>query len=446
MKRQSPKFLIISHNSFSKSRNNGKTLEAIFSQVPINCISQLFFNNDEPDFDFCINYFRILDIDILRSLFFFKKKCGNFIETNSSLSSAFTIGTKFWIFKNIYSGISHFKILRDIIWKSGVWKSANLFAWIDSFCPDVIFFVGGDSCFSHDVALYISKRFSLPLISYFTDDYLIYAISRDPLSYLQKVRIKKYYKNTIAHSSMLYTISDLMSNEYSKYFNRRFNTIMNSVSVSSYVIPRNNDVIIFSYFGGLHLNRSRMICRLGYLLSNTNVLVHIYTSSSISKRMNLEFQKSGVIVKEPLFGTELQQALYNSDVLLHVESDDRFYRAITRLSISTKIPEYLLTGRLILAYGPSEVASMKLIQDNDIGIVISSALSDNEIREYLIRIISDRSLRNLYGEKAYSYGVLNCDNKKISESFLASVIYYLDNNAIPLSIGNFPKHRFDFFL
>jgi hypothetical protein len=47
------KVLVISHNSFSKSSNNGKTLEALFSEFRRDNIYQLFFNDSEElDWDF----------------------------------------------------------------------------------------------------------------------------------------------------------------------------------------------------------------------------------------------------------------------------------------------------------------------------------------------------------------------------------------------------------
>jgi glycosyltransferase involved in cell wall biosynthesis len=57
-------------------------------------------------------------------------------------------------------------------------------------------------------------------------------------------------------------------------------------------------------------------------------------------------------------------------VLLHVEAFDDTVRAYTRLSLSTKIPQYMSSGRPILAYGPGELASCRYIADCDCGRVV----------------------------------------------------------------------------
>ena len=50
-------------------------------------------------------------------------------------------------------------------------------------------------------------------------------------------------------------------------------------------------------------------------------------------------------------------------MLVHVESFDNKSRQLTKLSISTKIPEYLATGKPIIAIGPREVASLEYLKD-----------------------------------------------------------------------------------
>ena len=64
--------------------------------------------------------------------------------------------------------------------------------------------------------------------------------------------------------------------------------------------------------------------------------------------------------------------MFDADAFLHIESDDESYCSLTKLSVSTKIPEYLISSRLVIGYGPVYLASMKLLKDNNIGIVISN--------------------------------------------------------------------------
>jgi glycosyltransferase involved in cell wall biosynthesis len=62
--------------------------------------------------------------------------------------------------------------------------------------------------------------------------------------------------------------------------------------------------------------------------------------------------------------------LIESDILLHIESFTDVQRQYTRLSISSKIPQYLAAGRPILMYGPAEIAVTKYVQDSAAGVVV----------------------------------------------------------------------------
>ena len=64
-----PRVLIISNNSFSSVYNNGKTLEALFSSFPKDNLAQLYFHEGSvPDFSFCERYWKISEIDLIKSI------------------------------------------------------------------------------------------------------------------------------------------------------------------------------------------------------------------------------------------------------------------------------------------------------------------------------------------------------------------------------------------
>ena len=64
------RILVISNNSFSKTENNGKTLCSIFSGFEPNELAQLYFGvGEEPNEEFCSNYYRVTEFDILKSIY-----------------------------------------------------------------------------------------------------------------------------------------------------------------------------------------------------------------------------------------------------------------------------------------------------------------------------------------------------------------------------------------
>jgi len=145
--------------------------------------------------------------------------------------------------------------------------------------------------------------------------------------------------------------------------------------------------------------------------------VNVYSVEKPSDAILLEFRKSGINFKGAVEGIQLRSSILDSDVLLHVESDDSFNRSLTKLSVSTKIPEYLMSGRLVLGFGPEEVASMKILADNKIGVVISSSVSNEHLKSELVKLTSDFKFRQEMGLLGYNYAVKNFDNSKIANNF-----------------------------
>lgn len=417
------KILIISHNSFSKVHNNGKTLESLFNGFEKIELAQLYFSkNEKPDFDYCDKYFQITDRNVLDSFLKFNSKCGCVVNKND-LEDVKNNNDKLF---NIAKNKSRYMMLfRDILWKTSAWKTKELLQWCRNFNPDAIFYVGGNQGFSHSIAQYVSKILNKPLIAYFTDDYLIFPEKRNFIEKIHGWRMKRFYKKTVNQSSLLFTIGELMSKEYTTYFGREFFPIMNSVPILPYVSYKTNEKITVSYFGGIHLDRWKMMVRLAKMIKG--IEFNVFTITKPSQEVMKAFQEVGITYKEGIQGEELQQAILNSDILLHVESDDKYYRSLTRLSVSTKIPEYLMSGRVVLGFGPPEVASMRVLSDNNIGFVVPSTVTDLELKVMIDKVIGDYELRRDIGLKGYSFAVKNFNNVEIINNFTYKIKSIINN-------------------
>ena len=63
--------------------------------------------------------------------------------------------------------------------------------------------------------------------------------------------------------------------------------------------------------------------------------------------------------------------LARADILLHVESFEEKEKNYFRLSMSTKIPEYLSVGRPVLVVGPDDIGSVEYIRQNHVGYAVN---------------------------------------------------------------------------
>jgi predicted site-specific integrase-resolvase len=60
---------------------------------------------------------------------------------------------------------------------------------------------------------------------------------------------------------------------------------------------------------------------------------------------------------------------------------------------------------------------MRLLKDNNIGLVLSSKKTDNELKEDIFNIINDFDSRKEYGLRGYKYATKYFNKEKNSQNF-----------------------------
>ena len=415
------KVLIISHNSFSTTRNNGKTLSALFSMFKKEELCQLYFTPDGvPDINRCTNYFRITDRDVVHS-FLCRDRCGN-DNVDMNEASTRSKGLKKIKVNNVT------RLIRSLVWTLSSWYSGGLKQWLETQNPNVVFFVGGDGIFAHRIAVTLSNRMRIPMATYFTDDYVI---NTRPSFYNRILCL--YYKRTIKHSRLLFAIGEQMATRYSSYFGRRFLPIMNVVDIPDQKPPYqiNKDVLSVNYFGGLHLGRAAEIARFGHYVReiveprlNKSIRIGVYSFSCVPEDIQNDFCRLDIIVHQGLTGDDLKLAMKKTDLFLHVESVEPQYRILTNMSVSTKIPEYMGMAKPIIAFGPTEVASFQVIADANNSLVISddeSLIANDAQNERVCDYLDDVDKLNEVALDNYNYAFQRFNRIVVAHNFKESL-------------------------
>lgn len=427
--KKEPKVLVIAANPFSDINNNGKTLKSIFSAFHKESLYELYFrpqDNIIGDGEFAQSYYAFCEMDIIRSIIHFSKKCGGIQTFEKGKAKEIAEDKTYRSFLN--GNLKNIKWLRSLLWKTRRWDTKEYRDWLRACNPDIVFALLGGPGTSYTIAQEISKQFNVPLAVYFTDDYLIHPVRKNWLDKWRYIREEKHYRKIITASSALFTIGELMSKEYSAYFGKEFDCIMNSVSLYPFV-PKTtiSHTKTIAYFGGLNLNRWKMISRFSELVSG-KARVLVYTGQEITDEIDKAFKISGVELGGFLKGEEVRTKMLESDILLHIESDDKYYRSLTCLSVSTKIPEYLMSSRPVVAYGPAEIASIRLISDNNLGITISSEESEANQKNVLFKFLDNEEQQQLYVKRAYDYASSHFDKDKVSEGLRNKIIQICKNH------------------
>lgn len=369
--------LVISHNSFNDINNMGQTLSRLFKYYPKKNISQLYFHSDPCDTNTCDKYYKITDKDILNSMFKFKKiKKGNNQNTKS-----ITINKNIKTKKNYLT-----LLLKDILWKIGTWETNNLDEWIVDTRAEIIFLVPGYSKFIYDIAIKISQKYNLPIITYFCDNYYSEKIkSLNIFEIINKITLNKKIKNLMSITSDTIYISTSFKEKYENLFNKSGHVVFtpyNNKMLDSKIIGKNKKI---AYIGNLSLKRWETLVKLGVEVDKINDenkeknTIEVYTACT-DKAIIKKLKKIKCIRFNGFIESKsIPRIVENADYLLHIESFDRKICCKTRYSISTKIPNYLMYNRLIIAIGPSDIESIKYLYNNNAAFIVNS-ISKMKIR------------------------------------------------------------------
>jgi glycosyltransferase involved in cell wall biosynthesis len=405
--------LLISVNPFSSTSNNGKTFASFFAGYPSDSIAQLYFHRELPSSTVCDSYFRITDEDLLKDILRPWRVTGNRV---SSLSTSHTpIPARA---HTALKGSRAARLLRQLLWTTVRLDNPKLLAWLDGLQPEVIFFCGGDAASLYPKVARLADRYSAKVAFYITDDYVLPIRSGKVSARLMRWWTRYVFTRLTARADLVLTIGERMSATYEREFGFASVPIMNMVSVPSLQpAPRTRtnqrDALTLLYAGSLHSNRWRV-------LAEIVEAIHRLHERGISIRLQVfgpePAAEARAAVHRPPYAVhggllspeELSRAIARADILVHVEAEDPESMAVTALSISTKIPEYLASGRGILAIGPTGLASIDYLSANAAAIVLEP--NDKTGLDRALESLSlDPNVGSGYAERAFELARSNHD-------------------------------------
>lgn len=417
--------LIVSHNSLSLHSNNGKTLTSIFSGWSKSGVAQLYFQEEIPESILFDNFYRIRDIDVLKRLFSFgfSNSCGGKIEARERVYFHYESAARLKILVlSILRTLNSVKLIfRDLIYGTGLWRSSDFYSWLKCFKPDSVFFVGGNSVFSFNVAKFIADQAGIPFDIYITDDYVLNFKPKGILGRFMHRRLLGVYKRYFSYARHVFVIGEDMADSFGAYFEREFIPIMNSIDMddslsSSSCSLKEPGCVDIVYAGSLHLGRDRALIQFAKLINhvafgfNLKININIYTPQDVGEKLISELAGVGVSFGGSLDQSQLRTRISSADFVLHVESFDAEFVNLTKLSVSTKIPEYLSSGTCVIAYGPSEIASIRLIAKNGIGVCITERDGIDDVKNKLGMVFNSEIIRGGIVRKGFEYAKSNFDS------------------------------------
>jgi glycosyltransferase involved in cell wall biosynthesis len=406
------KVLILSHNPITTFNSMGKTMLTLFSEFNKEELCQLYIYPTIPDVDKCKSYYRITDKDVLKSYFKFKVSGREILssEIGAANGKLFENEEDTSLYRNRKNKKPFRMLARDLMWKFSGWFNKSLKQWIKREKPTHLFLAPGSAKFIYKMALKISKKYNLPIITYICDDYYFVKKARGLLGRIQQNGLKKITNKLMKRTSQIITICDSLQNTYESYFKVPAQTVMTGSNYSIADKPKLVETVsVFTYLGSIRCNRYNSLVKIGKALDDinsengTNNVLNIYTEEQDKGILSKFEGVKSVKLCGYVSGKVFDQTFFSSEVLVHTEAFDEISIDRVKNSISTKIADSLASGICLFAFGPKEVASINYLLETSSAVC---CVDENDLKEKLLQVISDKSLR----EKVVSNALITAKN------------------------------------
>ncbi|WP_243303382.1 hypothetical protein [Geothrix oryzisoli] len=275
--------------------------------------------------------------------------------------------------------------------------------FIEAFNPDVIYSMLGSMKLIRFVNN-IADRYNLPVVPHFMDDWPTFFYSDGFLCGLPRRALAHSLESLFKHVHSGLCIGEDMADEYQQRYRRPFLPLMNSIPNERFASPpvfHSSETVIFSYIGGLHLNRWQSLLEIASVMGEGTELRIFAPEKDLAQFSDL-FAGFPFIKLGSLRSSEVDEEMRRADVLLHVESFDPDAASYTRLSVSTKISQYMCVGKPILAYGPGSLSSIKVIGRAGAGAIVGRR-DLGPLRTEIRNLARDGILRKDLGSHGFEY-------------------------------------------
>lgn len=271
-----PRVLIVGTVPYN-TKSTSRAFDAYFHYWEKENIAQIFSNTKKPCKGHCETLFQITDHRVLQRWMGKKVDTGviyhyddldtewkdNDLELgNAKAEAAYKFGGK-------HTPLTH--LLRGILWRKRFWCTEKLNNWLDDFKPECVFLAFSDDYFIPQIAMYVAKRYNVPIVSCIGDDYYFNVEKTlNPIYHLYKSTYKKLIDKVLAWPGSAIYISDKIRDKYNSEFGLDGETVYLTSTVQRKPFSViNKDCPVITYFGNIGMGRNNSLNDIGYALGKS---------------------------------------------------------------------------------------------------------------------------------------------------------------------------------
>ena len=425
-----PKVLIVSRGVWDDA-GTASTLSNIFQNYDSAKLSQIYIETKKPNTRLCHSFFQISEFSLIKKLYKWGTKTGRRVD--ASYVENQDVARKEADTMQYVRGHRSFayNILRELLWHFNGWKTKELRSFISEENPDVLWLTGSPLILLNRLSQYVVKQAGKPYCIYEMDD--VYSYKKcgwNPFKYVYRFFLRRRVRSLVKGAGQVFVISPKMKKEFDRIFGIDSIVLTKGIDFSSvaYHPYEPHNPVQMVYMGQVIYDRLSSLELIGRALDEINkdekmIILNIYTNNPIeSTRKEHLTENDSVFFHPPVPYNEVKDVIEQNDVVVFVESLNDKYRDIARLSFSTKITDYLASGKCIFAVGPQDIAPIEYLKDNDAALV---AHGYDELKSNLQVLLRPESIAE-YSRKAFSCGMANHD-KNILDNIVFGKLIELAN-------------------
>jgi len=424
-----PKVLIIGE-SFHMESGGGITLSNLFEDWPPDKLALIgshrtlkktdtskyknFYQIGEKEtfllFPFCLFQKKYSSGTIITNQKFADSKLINLSAKRDVLIDIYLLFTHFF---GIYHAINRYRISKELLEFSINFKPDYIYSQLST--RELIFFVN---------QLIIKTK--VPSAIHIMDDWPKTINAFGILKKYWDKKIDSEFKKLLSYVELKLAISDSMRTEYESRYGGNWLTFHNPISTSKWVPFQKYDYKVeqklkILYVGRIGTANSQTIKHFSKSLITfmyeTDVEFSIF-SPNYNEEIGLKLKKNkNTLVKPPINHEEIPNLVSKYDLLYLPLDFNKTTNKFSKLSMPTKMSEYMISGVPILIHSPSNTAIFKYAKHKNFAYLLDS-LKSERIHEALIEIIENEETRKKHGRKSKEIAIKDFESKLVKEKFL----------------------------
>ena len=405
-----PKILVFTVSSWNR-KVGANTWEALLHGYGSENVANICIRDEIPESTVCSRYFCVSENKILKSIFNRKVKTGRevFLSQNDASNNSDLVEHNLRYQKYRNKRKYSLLMLRELIWKIGKWKTKELETFLMEFQPDIILYsLEGYIHFSRIVE-YAIVQTGARAIGYIWDDNFTYkqssAVGYKVYRFFQRKSLKRLVKKTQA----FFAITPKTKREADVFFGINCEVLSKPLNAFPIFSLKSSKPINILYTGNLSIGRDRTlqkVIRVAAKIQGIEKLVQIsvYTQTQFKENELACLNCSYCHIYSAITQEEVLKKQKEADVLLFLEDINGKNAKTARLSFSTKLTDYLSSGKCIFAIGNDDLAPIEYLRENEAALV---ACSEDEIEAQLKTIVSNGDVLQKYARTAINCGLKN---------------------------------------